>query len=127
MSAFKDIVQQDVLRTFLNADEFADVHLVNGKLMPILIDTNEQIEREKRMSHHIEGVYQDEFLAYVSSAEYGPLPAQGSYIDIDKKKYRVIDAVEEDGVFSLTLAAVAPVTQPAGIRQRGIPIPEVPP
>lgn len=127
MMDFKSVVEQDVTDTFLNALEFADIHLVNGKPMPVLIDTNEQIEREKRMSHHIEGVYQDEFLAYVSSLLYGPLPAQGSYMEMDNRKYRVLDAVEEDGVYSLTLAAIAPVTHPAGIRQRGLPVPEVPP
>lgn len=127
MSAFKQQLQRDVHTTFLNTEEFADTHMINGVLMPVLIDSNEQIEREKRMSHHIEGVYQDEFLAYVSSQTYGELPAQGSFVQIDEKDYRVIDAVEEDGVYSLTLAAVMPVTHPAGIRQRGIPLPEVPP
>lgn len=130
-SPFKEQIREDVGTIFLNPFEFADIHVVNGTPMAILIDANEQIEREKRMSHHIDGVYQDGFLAYVSSYEYGPLPAQGSYIEIDDTKYRVEDAVEEDGVYSLTLAAIAPVTHPAGITQRGLPVAaplsEVPP
>lgn len=31
----------------MNPDEFSEIHNINGKDMPIQIDANEQIEREK--------------------------------------------------------------------------------
>ena len=44
---FKDIIKRDVQQTFLNVDEFSEIHTVNGKPMAVQIDNNEQIERER--------------------------------------------------------------------------------
>ena len=52
---FKDIIKRDVQQTFLNVDEFSEIHTVNGKPMAVQIDNNEQIEREKSYSQHIVG------------------------------------------------------------------------
>ena len=54
---FKDIIKRDVQQTFLNVDEFSEIHTVNGKPMAVQIDNNEQIEREKRYSQHMDGIY----------------------------------------------------------------------
>jgi len=105
MSAFKDIIAEDVHRTFLNIDEFSDIHTVNGKEMPVQIDTNEQIEREKRMNQNMDGVYLNQKLLYVAASEFGPLPRQDSILNLDGKIYRVADAVDEYGVYSITIEA----------------------
>ena len=105
MSAFKDIIAADVHRTFLNIDEFSDLHTINGKEMPCQVDSNEQIEREKRFNQHMDGVYLNQKLIYVASSDYGALPKQGSLITMDGRKYLVADAIEEDGVYSITLDA----------------------
>ena len=102
---FKDIIRDDVHRTFLNPEEFSDTHVVNGVEMPVQIDSNEQIEREKRYSQNIDGMYMNQKLIYVSACEYGPLPKQGSMITLDGRKYRVADAIDEYGVYSITLEA----------------------
>ena len=52
---FKDIIKRDVQQTFLNVDEFSEIHTVNGKPMAVQIDNNEQIEREKRYSQPMDG------------------------------------------------------------------------
>ena len=75
---FKDIIKRDVQQTFLNVDEFSEIHTVNGKPMAVQIDNNEQIEREKRYSQHMDGIYVKQVLMYVSAEDYGPLPKQGT-------------------------------------------------
>lgn len=102
---FKEIIADDVHRTFLNVEEFSDMHTVNGKEMPVQIDTNEQIEREKRMSQNVDGVYTNQKLIYVASSDFGPMPKQGSILNLDGKIYRVADAVDEYGVYSITIEA----------------------
>ena len=47
--SFKDVLKDDVNNTFMNLDEFADTHIVDGKEIPVIIDENEIIEREKKM------------------------------------------------------------------------------
>lgn len=105
MKSFKSIIAEDVHRTFLNLEEFSDTHTVNGKEMPVQIDTNEQIEREKRMSQNVDGVYVNQKLIYVAASDFGPMPKQGSILKLDGKTYRVADAVDEYGVYSITIEA----------------------
>lgn len=105
MSAFKDIIANDVHQTFLNPDEFSDIHKVNGKDMPVQIDTNEQIEREKRMNQNVDGVYTNQKLIYVAASDFGSMPKQGAILNLDGKIYRVADAVDEYGIYSITIEA----------------------
>ena len=105
MSAFKDIIAEDVHRTFLNIDEFSDIHVVNGKEMPAQVDTNEQIEREKRMNQNADGVYLNQKLIYVAADDFGALPRQDSILKLDGKTYCVADAVDEYGIYSITIEA----------------------
>jgi len=105
MSAFKEIIADDVHRTFLNVDEFSDIHVINGKEMPAQIDSNEQIEREKRIGQNMDGVWLNQKLMYVAADDFGPLPKQGSVLKLDGKTYRVADAIDEYGVYSITIEA----------------------
>ena len=105
MSAFKDMIAADVKGVFLNVDEFSDIHVVNGKEMPAQVDTNEQIEREKRMNQNADGVYLNQKLIYVAASDFGELPRQGSILKLDKETYRVSDAIDEDGIYSITIEA----------------------
>ena len=102
---FKDIYYADVHNVFLNIEEFSDTHMINGKAMPCQVDTFEQIEREKRYKDHIDGMYAQELLIYVAASDYGIIPKRGSLLILDNKRYQVSDAVEEDGVYSITIGA----------------------
>ena len=54
---FKEMLESDVHEVFMNVDEFSDMHMVNGKEMAVQIDSNEQIEREKRMNQHVDSSF----------------------------------------------------------------------
>lgn len=105
MSLFKDIIRDDAATTFLNLDEFSETHTVNGVEMPVMIDNNEQIEREKRLNQHMDGIYTKEMLVYVLSDKFGKLPKQGSVFNLDGRIYKVTDAIDEVNVYSITLEA----------------------
>ena len=105
MMTFKDIMKADVHEVFMNVDEFSDTHMVNGVEMPVQLDTNEQIEREKRMSQNVDGIYVNQKLIYVAASDFGAMPKQGSTLNLDGKIYRVADAVDEGGVYSITIEA----------------------
>lgn len=105
--SFKDIVQADINNVFMNDLEFADIHNIDNKPMKVIIDNNEHIEREKRLSmkQTLDGLYIKQTLIYVSGSEYGPLPALGKQFMLDGKRYRVADAIDENGIYSITLEA----------------------
>lgn len=102
---FKDIIASDVHDAFMNAEEFSEMHMINGVEMPVQVDSNEQIEREKRFKQHMDGIYKNQKLIYVSATDYGPMPKQGTLIKFDGRPYKVADAISEDGIYSLTLEA----------------------
>ena len=102
---FKEIVKNDVRQVFMNLDEFSETHTINGKEMPVQIDSNEQIEREKRLNQNMDGIYKNQKLIYVSAEESGPMPKQGAMLNMDGRMYKVEDAIHEDGVYSITLGA----------------------
>ena len=64
MISFKEAARKDVANTFLNLAEFADLHKINGKEMPVIVDENELIEREKRMKSNMDGIYARTILIY---------------------------------------------------------------
>lgn len=103
--SFKEILESDVHDVFMNNDEFSDMHMVNGKEMAVQIDSNEQIEREKRMNQHMDGIYKNQKLIYVAASDFGSLPAQGSKLTLDGKLYKVSDAISEAGIYSITIEA----------------------
>jgi Mg2+/Co2+ transporter CorC len=105
MSTFKEIIASDVHDIFLNTDEFSDLHTVNGVKMSVQIDDNEQIEREKRFNQNMDGIYTNQRMIYVAASDFGPLPKQGSVLTLDKRTFRVVDAIHEDGVYSITIEA----------------------
>ena len=105
MSRFKDMVKTDVHSVFLNLDEFSEIHNIDGKEIPIQIDNNEQIERQKRQTELAEGIFVSQKLLFVSASDFGPLPRIGSPIKLFGSTYRVVDAIDEDGIYSITIEA----------------------
>lgn len=102
---FKELLEQEAKRIFLNFDEFGEKHLIDGKEMLVIVDNNEHIEREKRQTSRAEGLYIKELLFYVSKEDFGSLPAIGRICRFDRKDYIVADAINEDGIYSITLEA----------------------
>lgn len=106
---FKEQIAKDNVQVFMNVDEFGDIHTINGKEMPVIVDNNELVDREKRYRYrnslYADGVYLKELLIYVKESDFGALPKIGRIITYDGKSYIVSDAINEDGIYSLTLEA----------------------
>jgi hypothetical protein len=100
---FKECIRADVSDVFLNIDEFASLHTVNGRKIPIIIDNNELIEREKKAKSSMDGISVRTTLIYAKAKDYGNLPAVGSRVILDNQVYLVTDSMNEDGVYSIHL------------------------
>ena len=74
MSAFKEMIQNDLKEVFLNPEEFGESHVIDGKEMTIIIDENELVEREKKTITMAEGLHDKQLLIYVSEEEFGSEP-----------------------------------------------------
>ena len=108
-NTFKDIIRADNSAAFLNPEEFGEAHLIGGRWMNIIIDGNEMIEREKRQSglqNYRQGIYTKQVLFYVLADDFGPLPSVGRVLSLDREPYLITDAVDENGIYSISLEAV---------------------
>lgn len=103
MKSFKDIIKEDISTTFINTNEFSNIHNIDGRDMPVQIDDNEIIEREKKANSKMDGVYVKQKLIYVKADDFGALPAIGRQIMLDGKRYLVVDSTDEYGVYTITL------------------------
>ena len=104
--SFKDICAADVTRAFLDPETFGEEHTIDGKTMVIVLDDMENIEREKLMKSHMDGIFARQVLFYVSAEDFGgTLPARGRILTLDGKKYTVVEATDESGVYAVTLEA----------------------
>lgn len=103
---FKDVLQKDIKQVFLNFDEFGEMHDINGQQVLIIIDENELTEREKRIQQNQEGLHNKQLLFFIAAEDFGPLPAPRKILSFDGKKYKVMEAENEDGIYSISLEAV---------------------
>lgn len=103
LNNFKEMLIEDNEMIF-DLEELAEIHSINGRKMRVIIDEKELLEREKKEGvQEREGIYKRKILLYVIAMEFGPLPAANSILDFDGRLYRVIKAMNEDGIYAITL------------------------
>ncbi len=85
---FKDFYRQDVERVFFNPDELAEIVVINGKEMSVVID-NEELERQKLLKG--ERLTKAELLFYVPKIAFGNIPKPDLLLDFNHKRYRILD------------------------------------
>lgn len=102
MSAFKDAVQADVKAVFINLEEFAEDHNVNGIIMPCVVDKNILAETEQES---IIGVFVNTITLSVATADLLRPPVEGEIMRLDGEIYIVRSVSDESGVLVIVLEA----------------------
>lgn len=92
MSYFKDMLAADVDRIFLNLDEFAEKHNINGKDVVCVIDKH--VSSDSAVIKAL-GVYSTALTIYVNARDL-PAPKPTGTLRLDSELYNVISASQED-------------------------------
>ena len=98
--SFKDLIQSD-LAVFLNVDEFADTHNIDGRDIPAVIDRDVLKQRSQR----VDGVYSGEALLFVRLSDLPARPVVDQRMRVDSELFYVVDCNENDGLLEITLGA----------------------
>ncbi len=99
MSAFKNAIKKDIKGVFLNFDEFADNHIVNGQNVVCVIDTAETAEKPNGSGNFVhEGVFLNTITLYIATADIDVKPVEGELIEIDATTYVVRKVNDECGI-----------------------------
>ena len=100
MPNFKDFLAAD-LATFMNPDEFAETHDIDGQQIACIVDSD--ILKERGQS--VPGVYAGGKMLFVKTSDLEDRPVPGQYLRLDGKLYVVADCNESGGMLEITLGA----------------------
>jgi hypothetical protein len=105
---FKEILKNDVKATFLNAEEFAETHTLNGAEVCAVLD-DDLLDGEINVSFHGQGaqeraggLYSGGVALYVSTDDFGK-PKVGTGLKLDGRQYTVLAVSEQDGMYKINL------------------------
>lgn len=102
----KEMIADDVQKVFLNMDDFADIHNVDGTEMKAVVDEINADERNLKTSDHIIGdsIFERYIKLYVDIEDYGDKPYVGrTTFTLDGEYYRVLEVDEEMGMYVIYL------------------------
>lgn len=103
---FKEMIEEDIHEVFLDLDEFADIHDVDGREIPAIIDDTASKQRNWKASDNVidDGVFRKIRKLYVAKQDFGERPSAGARIfHLDGKPYLVRSVDEDDGVYQICL------------------------
>ncbi|MFX3673290.1 MAG: hypothetical protein ACE3JQ_02415 [Paenisporosarcina sp.] len=98
----KDTFATDI-HTFLNPNEFANLHTLDGVEVLLIIDDDMLMERKQNSIHSGEGVYNGEKIIHIATSYLGAKPVEGKKMKLDGKLYKVTDSEENEGMLTITL------------------------
>ena len=80
---FKDQIARDLDNVFLNLDEFAEVHRIEGKRIPVVIDDDAFV---KLKQGQILGMVEADLLIFAKVEDLPPEKAPGSLLNVDGRE-----------------------------------------
>ena len=104
MSTFKECLEQD-LSTFINMDEFADEHELNGVVTPCVVQspTDRDIFHQQRDLQGYDGIYGKQTIVHVKKSDLPELPPEQQVFRLDDETYMVSEVIEEMGMVTIVL------------------------
>lgn len=98
--SFKTQIAKDIAKAFLNADEFADTHDIDGVSVVCVIDTDILHERSTLVS---DAVFGNQIALHVSASALSDKPVHNQLMRIDDGLYLVREVAENMGMYTITL------------------------
>ncbi|MRN51986.1 hypothetical protein [Paenibacillus monticola] len=102
MKGFKDFLAEDIQRTFLNQNEFADPYIIDGVEVKASLDS---VSDSRHPLAYAEGVALVTHVLFVSMTELGYKPEPEQRMVIKDQRYRVDQVAEEMGMLTISLEA----------------------
>jgi len=98
----KETLRDDLTTTFFNTDEFASMHMLGGREVPLIIDDD---ELQKRKLKAAEGTYVGDLLILVEVIHISRRPVEGQKFTLDEKIYFIVSCSEKDGLYEIAIGA----------------------
>lgn len=98
---FKELIQKDLDAVFLNLDEFAELHRVEGKQIPVVVDNDQLI---KLKQGQILGLVEADMLLMGKETDFPDDIEPGRLLNVDGREYIVTNSGKDMGLVEVALS-----------------------
>ncbi|UWG09792.1 MAG: ATP-binding sugar transporter [Bacteriophage sp.] len=101
--SFKDQIKQDLSDVFLNLDEFADLHRIEGKEVPVVIDSDIMAKLSKIGDNRIHGMDEADMVIMGKASDLPENLDPGRLLNLDGREVIVVTTTSEMGLVQITV------------------------
>lgn len=100
---FKDQIKQDLSDVFLNLDEFADLHRIEGKEVPVVIDSDIMAKLSKNGDNRIHGMDEADMVIMGKASDLPENLDPGRLLNLDGREVIVVTTTSEMGLVQIAV------------------------
>ena len=101
--SFKDQIKQDLSDIFLNLDEFADLHRIEGKEVPVVIDSDIMAKLSKIGDNRIHGMDVADMVIMGKASDLPENLDPGRLLNLDGREVIVVTTTSEMGLVQIAV------------------------
>ena len=101
--SFKDQIKQDLSDIFLNLDEFADLHRIGGKEVPVVIDSDIMAKLSKIGDNRIHGMDEADMVIMGKASDLPENLDPGRLLNLDGREVIVVTTTSEMGLVQIAV------------------------
>lgn len=101
--SFKDQIKQDLSDIFLNLDEFADLHRIEGKEVPVVIDSDIMAKLSKIGDNRIHGMDEADMVIMGKASDLPENLDSGRLLNLDGREVIVVTTTSEMGLVQIAV------------------------
>lgn len=101
--SFKDQIKQDLSDIFLNLDEFADLHRIEGKEIPVVIDSDIMAKLSKIGDNRIHGMDEADMIIMGKASDLPENLDPGRLLNLDGREVIVVTTTSEMGLVQIAV------------------------
>lgn len=101
--SFKDQIKRDLSDIFLNLDEFADLHRIEGKEVPVVIDSDIMAKLSKIGDNRIHGMDEADMVIMGKASDLPENLDPGRLLNLDGREVIVVTTTSEMGLVQIAV------------------------
>lgn len=101
--SFRDQIKQDLSDVFLNLDEFADLHRIEGKEVQVVIDSDIMAKLSKIGDNRIHGMDEADMVIMGKASDLPENLDPGRLLNLDGREVIVVTTTSEMGLVQIAV------------------------
>lgn len=103
MRSFKAQLEKDFNNTFFNMNEFAELHSIDGREVPVVVDNDTLLALKLGNNVDSDGIFEDAKLFFILKKYLDSEPVIGQIMDFDGESYQIGNILEDLGGYTIIL------------------------